>query len=133
MQTSRSLPEVQRLLVTNPQLRSQLHRVYLATLESASDSDQHSYRRNNFNRGHGRGRGRGNPRAVGHSSWTPERGFKDGLRRLKRAREDGGLENEGIHEFSKLALQLGPVMASGLVGHLGPGGQAPAPASEPDA
>ena len=66
-------------------------------------------------------------RAVDQRPWTPERGWKDGLRRLKRAREVGGLENEGLHEFYELALQLSPEMASGRVGHVGTGGQESAP------
>lgn len=132
VQTLRSFAEVHCLLVRYPQLRSQLHRVYRATLEPTPGADHHSPRRHNFNRGRGRGRGRGNARAMGQSSWTPERGFKDGLRRLRWIREVGGLESEGIHEFSKLALQMSTVMASGRVGHLGTGGQAPAPASKPD-
>lgn len=124
-------PDVQRLLVTYPQLRSQLHRVYLATLEPAPDSDQHSYRRNNCNRGRGRGRRREHARGMSHSSWTPERGFKDGLRRLKKAKELGGFDNEGIHEFCNLARKLSPVLTSARVGHLGTGGHFSAPASEP--
>jgi len=123
LQTWRSFPAAERLIITNPQLRSQLYHVYLATLEPAPEFDQHSYRRDNFNRGRGRGRGRENARGMSHGSWTPERGFKEGLRRLKRVRELGSLESEGIHEFSNLALKLSPVMTSGRVGHLITGGQ----------
>lgn len=128
--TLRSFPELQRLLVANPQLRSRLHHVYLATLESAPDSDQHTYRRNNC-RGRGRGRRRENARGMSRSSWTPEKGFRDGLRRLKKAKELGGFDSEAIHEFFNLALKLNPVLASGPVDHMGMGGHSSAPASEP--
>jgi len=108
-----SSPKFQQLLNRHPRLRSQLHHIYVATLEPAHESQYRSDHHHHIGRGRGRGRGRGTGRGAGQSPWTQESGFNNGLHRLTNTRDYKGTESGGIEEFSKLALELSPVVALG--------------------
>ncbi|KAH0544825.1 hypothetical protein FGG08_001054 [Glutinoglossum americanum] len=84
-------------------LRSQLQQIFAAVVGPITVSTEvRGLDQKRFGRGgsHGRGRGRG-----GGPPWTPERGMRDGLSRLKSAKELSGVEGEGIREFMYLVLK----------------------------
>ncbi len=112
LETLRSSPELQLLFEKYPQLRSQLHDIYMATIESRPGHGHHSYGHHHYRKGCDRGRVRGAGRVVVHGPWTAERSLREGHRRLENARELQGVKREGIEEFSKLALRLSAVALS---------------------
>ncbi|OCK85712.1 hypothetical protein K432DRAFT_421536 [Lepidopterella palustris CBS 459.81] len=101
-------PSIQALLTTHPTLRDDLRKIYAATLAPDPSQSEHN---NHFrgrgcgfrNRGSGRGWFRGGGRGRDVPEWTPERGERDALWMLRRAREgrwDG--DAEGVREFVRI-------------------------------
>ena len=101
-------PQYEALLDVYPNLRSDLLKVYKATLQppqitsdDEASSEQNDRRRGTRGRGRRRGRGgsrsrSGNGRGEKHS-WEPERGRKKALRLLKQMSE----QNQGMKEFGE--------------------------------
>ena len=102
--------ELGQLFASHPQLKSQLKSIYAATHEpSQEDQESETTRRNRASRGRGRARGRGRGRGNTHDNhvpWTRERGLKDAMRQLKKARRVEGPQGEGLREFSALVTKI---------------------------
>ncbi|KAJ5341440.1 hypothetical protein N7541_010564 [Penicillium brevicompactum] len=77
--------EMKALLEQYPELRSQLQELYQSTLE---EEWVESYTAPARGRG-GRGRGRGGMTSRSRGPWTAEKGFKRGLGRVRKVRQDG--------------------------------------------
>ncbi len=103
-----SSPDLQNLFILYPKLRAQLHEVYIATLEpppTCQDSEQRNNSR--FDGGRGQVRGRGRSRRWGNGApWTPQRGQKLAVSRIRKFRECDVKESDGLREFSRLLIRL---------------------------
>ena len=103
----RKSEQLQQLFETYPQLKAQLHSIYTSTLEpTASPVEEDARQRNTYQSDRGRGRGRGRGREGTGRPWTAERGFKNGLYRLKRAKDTQAL---GVAEFEDLVIAICPL------------------------
>lgn len=97
-----SSKELKELFSQYPQLRDQLRDIYKVTLEEAWAESQV---RPSGRRPFGKGRG---PHRVNRGPWTPEKGFRRGLGKVRKLRvrcEDGvdtGRDAEGFMGFITL-------------------------------
>ena len=109
-----SSSELQHLLDRFPLLRSQLHGIYIATIQPADEfREQRGYRSHTSilrGRGHVRVTGRG----PGRHPWSAEVGLKRALHRLRVARAGLDGASDGVAAFSNLTLELCPITASNL-------------------
>lgn len=103
-----SSPDLQNLFTVYPKLRAQLHQVYIATLEpphNCPDSEQRNNSR--FDGGRGQVRVRGRSRGWSNDApWTPQRGQKLAVARIRKFRECEIKESYGLREFSRLLVRL---------------------------
>ncbi len=107
LESSQDLP---RLFSLYPKLWAQLHEIYLATLEPPPgyrDTELESNSR--FDRGRRRlgGMIRGRGRSGGNGApWTPQKGRKLALSRMRKAKDCEDRDGDGIREFSRLVIGL---------------------------
>ena len=117
-ETLESSPDLQNMYTLYPKLLAHLREVYVATLGPSPDfqysENRNSGRFSRFDRGRGRvrGKGRGGSGSDG-VSWTPEKGRKLALLRIKKFRGYEGEEGNGMREFSRLVTGL--VRATGRI------------------
>ena len=106
-----SSSDLRGLFSLYPKLREQLGEVYTATIEPSSEYQENEHGSNGrlehgISRPGRRSRGRGR---IGDNSapWTPQRGRKLALSRLRKLRDCEGNDGNGTREFSRLVVQIG--------------------------
>ena len=104
--------ELQELLAHYPSLRSQLKKIYRATLKSSKESSNHQFAdqsdfEGRYGKRKGKGKFRGGPKLGNENSRpTQQRGLENAYNLMKSTRASSGDCGTGVTEFCLLVTKL---------------------------